>query len=308
MAAAEYYGKSAQELPGSHPTRGYPPQAQHQYQQPPIQSYSQPPPQYDSSYNLASQPQQQQLQTYPPPPPPPQNARPTPPYPTGPPPYFAPPPTQSNYLDAPLQPHRSHSQPPRVHFAEQESDRSLSDSYSDSDDSTRPRHGHRHHHQTRDLGRAQRREHKDRDTFLGAGAGALVGDVIFPGLGTAAGILLGGLGGRKYAKRSKSEDTYSHSHRHRDAYYAGKEEASRDIDSRRRGGDIGHRHRDAYHEGKEEGRRRRDGNVNSDSEDDFEGRRHGHGRRERGYGVRRHGKDEGWDEKSATFKSGTAIR
>jgi hypothetical protein len=45
---------------------------------------------------------------------------------------------------------------------------------------------------------------------LGAGAGTIIGDVIFPGLGTAAGLVLGGYGGRRYAdKRSKSEDPRS---------------------------------------------------------------------------------------------------
>ncbi|KAI2485027.1 hypothetical protein Ptr902_03967 [Pyrenophora tritici-repentis] len=48
--------------------------------------------------------------------------------------------------------------------------------------------------------------HKTRDTFLGAGAGTIIGDAIFPGLGTAAGLVLGGYGGRKYAReRSRSE-------------------------------------------------------------------------------------------------------
>lgn len=125
---------------------------------------------------------------------------------------------------------------------------------------------HRSHHESR----AQRREHKDRDTFLGAGAGALVGDVIFPGLGTAAGILLGGLGGRKYA-RSKSEDGHAQGQR-----------------SRRREYDD-----DEYDYESSSGEERR--------------RRHGHGR-EKEYGVRRGGKWEGWDEKSATYKSGTVVR
>lgn len=123
----------------------------------------------------------------------------------------------------------------------------------------RDRDGRRHRsHETR----LQRREHKDRDTFLGAGAGALVGDVIFPGLGTAAGILLGGLGGRKYA-RSKSED---------------------DVRGERR--------------------RRRDDDGYESSSGEERRRRHG----EREYGVRRGGKWEGWDAKSGTYKSGTAVR
>ena len=50
------------------------------------------------------------------------------------------------------------------------------------------------------------RSRSDRNTFLGAGGGALVGDAIFPGLGTIGGLLLGGLGGHEYARRrSRSE-------------------------------------------------------------------------------------------------------
>lgn len=53
--------------------------------------------------------------------------------------------------------------------------------------------------------------YKNRDTFLGAGGGAIIGDAIFPGLGTAVGLLLGGYGGKKHAemsaerRRSRSE-------------------------------------------------------------------------------------------------------
>lgn len=34
---------------------------------------------------------------------------------------------------------------------------------------------------------------------MGAGGGAIIGDAIFPGLGTVGGALLGGLGGHKVA-------------------------------------------------------------------------------------------------------------
>lgn len=40
-------------------------------------------------------------------------------------------------------------------------------------------------------------------TFLGAGGGAIIGDCIFPGLGTIGGAILGGLGGHEYGKRDK---------------------------------------------------------------------------------------------------------
>ena len=38
------------------------------------------------------------------------------------------------------------------------------------------------------------------NTFLGAGGGALIGDMIFPGLGTLGGAVLGGVGGHEYRK------------------------------------------------------------------------------------------------------------
>jgi len=51
--------------------------------------------------------------------------------------------------------------------------------------------------------------------FLGAGSGAIVGDAIFPGLGTIGGLLIGGWGGHEYSKRrngrSKSEGKYDDS-------------------------------------------------------------------------------------------------
>ncbi|SMQ50079.1 unnamed protein product [Zymoseptoria tritici ST99CH_3D7] len=43
------------------------------------------------------------------------------------------------------------------------------------------------------------------DTFIGAGGGALIGDAIFPGLGTIGGAILGGLGGHKVAKDKERE-------------------------------------------------------------------------------------------------------
>lgn len=54
------------------------------------------------------------------------------------------------------------------------------------------------------------------NTFLGAGGGAIIGDAIFPGLGTLGGALLGGFGGHEYGKRrshpgSGRDRGYSHS-------------------------------------------------------------------------------------------------
>lgn len=59
---------------------------------------------------------------------------------------------------------------------------------------------------SRDRDREPRRRHVERkkssgvNTFLGAGGGAILGDMIFPGLGTIGGALLGGVGGHEYGK------------------------------------------------------------------------------------------------------------
>jgi hypothetical protein len=59
---------------------------------------------------------------------------------------------------------------------------------------------------SRDRRPRPKNKHSDTSTFLGAGGGAIVGDAIFPGLGTLGGLLLGGWGGREYSRRrSKSE-------------------------------------------------------------------------------------------------------
>lgn len=62
-----------------------------------------------------------------------------------------------------------------------------------------------------------------RDTFFGAGAGAILGDVLLgPGIGTAAVALLGGVGANRHAKqkeRTRREQqvwTNRHGRRHDD--------------------------------------------------------------------------------------------
>lgn len=157
--------------------------------------------------------------------------------------------------------------------------------------------------------KAHKKKHESRDTFLGAGAGGIIGDAIFPGLGTAAGLILGGLGGRKYAKDKRSHSEEGRSHRHRDAYREGRDEAYKD------GGYGKHRHRDAYREGKEERKRDRlrDSGYGYDDqdledgygrEDGYRGYEEGHKQREKN---RKYG-EQGWDSGTATFKSGTAVR
>ncbi|KAF2262876.1 hypothetical protein CC78DRAFT_294056 [Lojkania enalia] len=240
MAAAEYYlgTAGAQALQNQNQPNHYPPPNQYYQQQPPPPNQQ---PQYSNARPPSIQPQQHfntpppSYSEYPlppqelpgsqrPPQPHPHNGRPaiTAPYPHSPPKYPPQPQThqQSGYLGAPVQPIRSHSQPPRVHFEDEkygtDSSEASTPSASDSSRHRRRRRKHRHSHSRsssydRGHDREHRRshshrDHKNRDTFLGAGGGAIIGDAIFPGLGTAAGLLLGGYGGRKHAeKRSRSE-------------------------------------------------------------------------------------------------------
>jgi uncharacterized protein YcfJ len=224
-----------------------------------------------------------------------------------------------------LQHVRSHSQPAgRVRFADQQSTALGSESDTDSESSRHRRHRHqRSRDRTRDYDRSRdadrdsdysdreyersrghrtkthQKKHDNRDTFLGAGAGGIIGDAIFPGLGTAAGLIIGGLGGRKYAKdKQRSHSEEAHPHRHRDAFREGREEGREDREFGR------HRHRDAYYEGKEERRRdrARDSGYGYDDRDFEKYEAH----KQRGQ-HRKHGQ-QGWDEGSATFKSGTAVR
>lgn len=89
-------------------------------------------------------------------------------------------------------------------YRESERDRSRSRSRS------RSRDRHRKHH-----GRPQPTKKKSSgvNTFLGAGGGALIGDAIFPGLGTLGGALLGGIGGHEYGKKRASSNPNQRRHR-----------------------------------------------------------------------------------------------
>ncbi|KAF1926746.1 uncharacterized protein M421DRAFT_422344 [Didymella exigua CBS 183.55] len=339
MASAEYYlgSQAVQQNHNQHPPAPYPhhtpPRPQYQKQQQPLaQSWKQqqyptpsyantPPPSYSPH---APQHEKQQMQTYPSTPPP-QQQYPGHGYRGAAAPYFPPPSQHNGMLGPPLQHVRSHSQPAgRVQFADQESTVLGSESDSDSAPSQRRRRRRRRsrdricdYEHSRDVDRgfdysdrdyersrghrtkSHQKKHDNRDTFLGAGAGGIIGDVIFPGLGTAAGLIIGGLGGRKYAKdkeRSQSEEGCPH--RHRDAFREGREEGREDREHGR------HRHRNMYYEGKEDKWRdkARDsgyGHYDLNSEE-YEG--HKHRGQHRKYGQ------QGWDKGSATFKSGTAVR
>lgn len=90
------------------------------------------------------------------------------------------------------------SRPSNSPYRESERDRSHSRSRS------RDRQHRRHHHHHHSIDRPQpKKKASSASTFLGAGGGAILGDAIFPGLGTLGGALLGGLGGHEYGKKSK---------------------------------------------------------------------------------------------------------
>ncbi|KPI43326.1 uncharacterized protein AB675_7145 [Cyphellophora attinorum] len=87
--------------------------------------------------------------------------------------------------------------------------------------SSDPERHHRRHHKkhdsrsrsrsrSRDTNRPRRTSETSRSTnadgFIGAAGGGLIGDLIFPGLGTVGGALAGWLGGKKYGKERKGRE------------------------------------------------------------------------------------------------------
>jgi len=86
----------------------------------------------------------------------------------------------------------------------------LGDGYSSDPERDRRRHKHHHHddhnRQDRRLSTGKRSRSSNADAFLGAAGGGLVGDLIFPGLGTLGGAALGWLGGREYGKGRKGRE------------------------------------------------------------------------------------------------------
>ncbi|CAF9934513.1 MAG: hypothetical protein ALECFALPRED_006013 [Alectoria fallacina] len=117
------------------------------------------------------QQQQQQLQPYP------QNS-----------PYYQPPPNQANGY-----PPQQNAYPPPQQQQQQPYD-------------DHPHKNHHHHHQKHE----KKKSHESRDSFLGAGAGGIIGDVLLgPGVGTLGGAVIGALSGNAHAKkksRSRSRD------------------------------------------------------------------------------------------------------
>ena len=93
---------------------------------------------------------------------------------------------------------------------------SLSSGYSSDPEYHRRRHRHRHHHsdegQRRDGSRRRDRKHSDTSRsgttngLIGATGGGLIGDLIFPGLGTVGGALAGWIGGKEYGNHRKARE------------------------------------------------------------------------------------------------------
>jgi len=65
----------------------------------------------------------------------------------------------------------------------------------------RKHHHHHHHHDRPGMGK---KKGSGVSTFLGAGGGAIIGDAIFPGLGTLGGAILGGVSGHEFGKQRRS--------------------------------------------------------------------------------------------------------
>ncbi|KAI7152968.1 hypothetical protein KC349_g8668 [Hortaea werneckii] len=68
----------------------------------------------------------------------------------------------------------------------------------------RPHYDARPQYYERPSQEQQRKKSNGVSTFLGAGGGAVLGDIIFPGLGTLGGAILGGVGGHEYGKQRRS--------------------------------------------------------------------------------------------------------
>jgi hypothetical protein len=211
----------------SHPNVNFNSQPQQQYQNPYQPTQGQPPPPYEQSkpsVHFAQSPRPQEAQrpnSFSGPRPNPQSWAPqyghNPPYP--PPAIQYPQAQQQQYL--PQQYQNNYSQPPRPHnhhltpYGHPNDSKSSLSGYSSDPEPHRRRHRHRHEHsrsRSRDhSGRKRRTSESSRsanaDGFIGAAGGGLIGDLIFPGLGTVGGALAGWIGGKDYGeKRKKRED------------------------------------------------------------------------------------------------------
>lgn len=280
MAAQEYYNSFNTGNfgpPAGYPPQQRPPQLHHGAQRPVSQVPSQAPPPY-SPYD-ANAPPVPQMQ--------PHAVANGPSQPYGGP--VRPPQQQtSSYLSADgptLKPPRSHSSPPGHHDSKYMPSKSYSRSPSRS---RRRKHSHsrprddsyyssggysreRADSYDRDrTGYRDKKSHKDVDTFIGAGGGALVGDAIFPGLGTVGGLLLGGYGGRKYGQKKEQKMNGETS---QGRFETWKDEA-RDMKGRMRHGEGGQRSQLSWKdEARDMKERMRHGNRSALAVDGYDGDR-----------------------------------
>ncbi|OAP55390.1 hypothetical protein AYL99_10363 [Fonsecaea erecta] len=124
-----------------------------------------------------------------------------------------------------------------------------------------------------------RRKHKERsrrisdhsrstnaDGFLGATGGGLIGDLIFPGLGTIGGALVGWVGGKDYGKhrkwreekREREQERWEREYGRRSSHSHSRSRShSRDRDRDRDAHDRGHSH--GRHDGRKHSHERRNG-------------------------------------------------
>ena len=99
-----------------------------------------------------------------------------------------------------------------------QSETSLGSGYSSDPEYHRRRHRHRHHHSDEGTKRdgTSRRKPSDAsrstttDGLIGATGGGLLGDLIFPGLGTVGGALAGWIGGKDYGKYRQHREEKLH--------------------------------------------------------------------------------------------------
>ena len=112
----------------------------------------------------------------------------------------------------------------------------------------------RKHHKSRARRISENSRSKNTDGLLGAAGGSIIGDLIFPGLGTVGGALVGWVGGKDYGKhrkwreekRDREQERWERKYRH-DASRS--ESRSRSRDDRDYGDESGRRISHVGHDG-----------------------------------------------------------
>lgn len=118
--------------------------------------------------------------------------------------------------------------------------------YSSDPEPHRRKHKNRHR---RDSGEARSTKSSTRstnaDAFVGAAGGGLIGDLIFPGLGTIGGAAIGWFGGKDYGNHRKGREDKRHKEQRKWEEKHGTQDRSRsrDYDNRDSSTYLGERHR-----------------------------------------------------------------